>query len=194
MDQKKTSSEERDLFFKRTMTYARPYNFHWPSSTARPKPLLMTSPLSYRVKKILPGQDGFLTCSVSGQRQRRLELVGRNHASNGLQVVKGRFDSWPFWANCITLTQRLLPHGLVVTSGASVSAIDRNSTRDVRQSCQRIFSPYPQKVSERGPCFGLFYIESYGGGYLARTGKSGSNMSAKQLNFTDLLTSMLVNK
>ncbi|KAK4003538.1 hypothetical protein OUZ56_005297 [Daphnia magna] len=54
--------------------------------------------------------------------------------------------------------------------------------------------PYPQKVSERGPCFGLFYIESYGGGYLARTGKSGSNMSAKQLNFTDLLTSMLVNK
>ncbi|KAK4030618.1 hypothetical protein OUZ56_023891 [Daphnia magna] len=35
---------------------------------------------------------------------------------------------------------------------------------------------YPQKVSERGPCFGLFYIESYGGGYLARTGKSGSNM------------------
>ncbi|KAK4017921.1 hypothetical protein OUZ56_033605 [Daphnia magna] len=35
----------------------------------------------------------------------------------------------------------LRPHGLVVTSGASVSAIDRNSTRDVRQSCQQIFLP-----------------------------------------------------
>ncbi|KAK4013708.1 hypothetical protein OUZ56_026260 [Daphnia magna] len=64
----------------------------------------------------------------------------------------------------------------------------------IRDTCIQCEYAYPQKVSERGPCFGLFYIESYGGGYLARTGKSGSNMSAKQLNFTDLLTSMLVNK
>ncbi|KAK4017554.1 hypothetical protein OUZ56_032966 [Daphnia magna] len=43
----------------------------------------------------------------------------------------------------------LRPHGLVVTSGASVSAIDRNSTRDVRQSCQQIFLPVAAVYSQR---------------------------------------------
>ncbi|KAK4030425.1 hypothetical protein OUZ56_023473 [Daphnia magna] len=35
----------------------------------------------------------------------------------------------------------LRPHGLVVTSGASVSAIDRNSTRDVRHVLSADISP-----------------------------------------------------
>ncbi|KZS10474.1 Uncharacterized protein APZ42_025060 [Daphnia magna] len=39
------------------------------------------------------------------------------------------------------MSRLLKPHGLVVTSGAPVSAFDRNSTRDVRQSCQQIFLP-----------------------------------------------------
>ncbi|KAK4021565.1 hypothetical protein OUZ56_003479 [Daphnia magna] len=43
--------------------------------------------------------------------------------------------------NVLILSRLLRPHGLIVTSGTPVSAIDRNSTRDVRQSCQPIFLP-----------------------------------------------------
>ncbi|KAK4030956.1 hypothetical protein OUZ56_024385 [Daphnia magna] len=61
---------------------------------------------------------------------------------------------------------------------------------------------YPQKVSERGPCFGLFYIGSYGGGYLARKFRlkyvskaiKFYSFADKITNYRDLLTSMLVNK
>ncbi|KAK4027669.1 hypothetical protein OUZ56_016716 [Daphnia magna] len=53
-------------------------------------------------------------------------------------------------AYCPELLSRLLrPHGLVVTSGAPVSAIDRNHTRDVRQSCQRKFPPLLVSFSRR---------------------------------------------
>ncbi|KAK4013444.1 hypothetical protein OUZ56_025999 [Daphnia magna] len=69
----------------------------------------------------------------------------RSHTRTYLVLLDRPWTSfgrnWDVNGTSTILSRLLKPHGLVVTSGAPVSTIGRNSTRDVRQSCQRIFPP-----------------------------------------------------